>query len=119
MDNKVVLDLVDDAAHVNWGGSWRMPTYEEWQELIDNCGWKWNGKGYDVVGKKGNSIFLPAAGYRFGTEDLYDGSYGLYWSSSLNTDDPSSAYCVGFSSDDVRWYDYYRSYGQSVRPVSE
>lgn len=88
---KTVLDLGDDAAHVNWGGSWRMPTKAEWQELEDNCTWTWtmqNGiNGYTVRSKKegytDKFIFLPAAGGRY-ESDLYNvGSSGGYWSSSL------------------------------------
>ena len=78
VDNKTVLDLVDDAAHVNLGGAWRMPTKEEIRELKDNCTWTWttqNGvNGYLVTSKKNdNSIFLPAAGYRSGSDLEYAG----------------------------------------------
>ena len=111
-DNKTTLDLIDDAARSNWGGSWRMPTTIELQELINrnNCTWTWttlNGiKGYKVTSKSnGNSIFLPAAGYRDGTDVYYDGSYdlyyGSYWSSSLISDNPYEAYRLYFYSDDV------------------
>ena len=69
VDNKTVLDPEEDAAHVNWGGSWRMPTEEEWTELRTNCTWTWttqNGvNGRLVTGPNGKSIFLPAAGRRF------------------------------------------------------
>ena len=82
VDNKTTLDLEDDAAYVNMGSEWRMPTITEQQELIDNCTWTWttqNGvNGYKVTGNNGNSIFLPAAGFRSGTDlDLagYDGEY--------------------------------------------
>ncbi len=123
VDNKTVLDPEDDAAHVNWGGSWRMPTKEEQDELRNNCTWTWTTKkgvnGRLVTGPNGKSIFLPAAGDREGTR-LYDaGSWGNYWSSSLNTDRPSYACFVNFGSVDVYWYDFYRRYGRSVRPVSE
>ena len=122
VDNKTVLDPEDDAAHVNWGGSWRMPTYEEWKELRNNCSWTWttqNGvKGRLVTGPNGKSIFLPAAGNRYSTS-LYDaGSEGYYWSSSLCTGIPC-AYGVDFSSDKVYWTNTHRHNGYSVRPVSE
>ena len=70
-------------------------------------------------GYTNKSIFLPAAGYRYNS-DLYNaGSYGYYWSSSLNTDDPYYAWLVRFYSDyGVRYY-YYRSSGFSVRPVCQ
>ena len=120
-DNKTVLDPEDDAAAVNWGGAWRMPTKAEQDELRNNCTWDWttqNGvNGYKVTGPNGNSIFLPAAGgMREG--NLYDdGSWGYYWSSSLGTDYPDGAYGVFFFSDGVDWGCYYRYYGFTVRPV--
>ena len=120
-DNKTVLDPEDDAATVNWGGSWRMPTDAEMTELREKCTWTWttqNGvNGYKVVGPNGNSIFLPAAGY-MGISSLNDaGSGGYYWSSSLYTSYPSGAYGVGFSSSRVIRFDINRCLGQSVRPV--
>ena len=123
VDNKTVLDPEDDVAHVKLGGSWRMPTIEEWTELRAKCTWTWtteNGvNGYRVTGTNGNSIFLPAAGYRHETYLEYPGSRGYYWSSSLNTDDPSYAWRVDFYSDGIYKRGDYRLLGQSVRPVSE
>ena len=125
VDNKTQLDLSDDAAHVNWGGSWRVPTYAEWTELCDQCTWTWTAQngvnGYKVTSKKSgytnNSIFLPAAGYRGGSSLDYAGSYGFYWSSSLRTGGPGSAWSVCFYYSNV-YRDYYsRYYGLSVRPV--
>ena len=124
VDNKTQLELSDDAARANWGGSWRMPTTEEQQELINNCTWTWttqNGvNGYKVTSKKnGNSIFLPAAGYRIDSS-LYDvGSYGYYWSSSLYTDYPYYACGLFFGSDYVGWNGDSRYFGRSVRPVCQ
>lgn len=90
VDNKTTLDPEDDAAHVNWGGGWRMPTRVELGELDNNCTWTWttlNGvNGYKVTSKtNGNSIFLPAAGYRDYSYLNNAGTYGEYWSSSLDT----------------------------------
>lgn len=126
-DGKTVLDPENDVAHVKLGGKWRMPTDAEWTELrnSDNCTWTWttqNGvNGRLVTSKKnGNSIFLPAAGYRSGLYLLSTGSYGYYWSSSLSADGPDRAWYVDFDSDSV-YRSYYggRYYGQSVRAVSE
>ena len=123
-DGKTVLDLEDDAARANWGGTWRMPTDAEWTELRNNCTWTWttqNGVNGRLVtsNSNGNSIFLPAAGGR-GDSGLGDaGSYGRYWSSSLHTDYPEFARYVCFYSGDVYRSDYFRYFGQSVRPVSE
>ena len=121
-DNKTQLELSDDAARANWGGSWRMPTDTEKTELRTECTWTWttqNGVDGRIVTSKtnGNSIFLPAAGYRRDSSLNKAGTYGEYWSSSLDTDDSSYAWGVFFSSSGVRGYIGYRSDGLSVRPV--
>lgn len=124
VDNKTTLEASDDAATVNLGKKWRLPTDAEWIELIINCTWTWtahNGiNGYVVTSKKnGNSIFLPAAGYR-GFDFLRTvGSNGYYWSSSLGTDYPRCACCLNFNSDDVDRGSGNRFCGRSVRPVTE
>ena len=93
-------------------------------ELREKCKWKWaivNGvKGYKVTSKKnGNSIFLPAAGYRYGTNLNYSGSYGYYWSGSLGESYSDGAYRLGFNSGRCGWLYGNRYYGRSVRPVCE
>lgn len=121
VDNKTVLDPADDAAHANWGGSWRMPTMEERVELIEKCTCTWTTQsgvnGYKFVGPNGNSIFLPAAGYRYNSSFGNVGSYGSYWSSSLDTSSPSTACYFTFDSSLVGWGIHCRDYGLSVRPV--
>ena len=121
VDNKTTLEAADDAATQIWGGNWRMPTIDEWQELIDNCTWTWttlNGvNGRKVVATNGNSIFLPAAGGRYNDVLNSAGSYGYYWSSSLRTYSPSSAQCVYFYSGSRYSYFSSRYCGHSVRPV--
>ena len=124
VDNKTTLDPENDAATVNWGGKWRMPTDAEWTELRENCTWTWtslNGtKGYEVTSKtNGNSIFLRAAGCR-GYDYLDDaGNYGYHWASSLNPGSPYLAWYVCFYSDNVYRGNYGRDFGLSVRPVCE
>lgn len=124
VDDKTSLDLVDDAAHVNWGGGWRIPTIEEWQQLVDNCETNWTTKngvnGYEFVSKvNGKSIFLPAAGYVYGTGPVGNG-YGLYLSSSLTTHDPTSSRGLDFNFSYVGTDNTYdRLYGKSVRAVRE
>lgn len=129
IDNKTVLEPEDDVAHVKLGGKWRMPTDAEWAELRTKCTWTWvtnyNGSGINgglVKATNGNSIFLPAAGYRTDTDLDSAGTYGEYWSSSLDTGSPNCAWYVNFGSGSVnRVYRYhlYRYYGLSVRPVTE
>lgn len=111
-----------DAARANWGGSWRLPTKAEFQELIDNCDWTWttrNGHiGYKVTSKKNNqSIFLPAAGCRDGDTLRNDGERGYYWSST-----PYEGYygyvCYLHFQEGYRSVNEIPSYGGlSVRPV--
>ena len=123
VDNKTVLDPEDDVAHEKWGDGWHMPTRAEQDELRENCAWIWttrNGvNGYKVISKtNGNSIFLPAAGYRNGSEVHYRDSYGYCWSSSLYGSDSHSAYYLNFSSDGLNYFNGgFRFYGRSVRPV--
>ena len=122
-DTKTVLDLEDDAASVNLGGNWRMPTDTDWTELRENCIWTWttqNGvTGRLVTASNGNSIFFPAAGYRYDTYLGYAVSDGYYWSSSLITGDPYRTWYIGFDSGGIRRYGFYRYFGLSVRPVTE
>lgn len=123
-DNKTVLDLEDDVARANWGGTWRMPTDDEWTELRINCMWNWetyegaNGRMVYCF-ENGNAIFLPAAGGWYGTALNSAGSTGTYWSSSLYTDAPNRAWYVAFDSGNVTRNGSGRDAGFSVRPVSE
>jgi len=128
VDNKTVLEPADDAAHVNWGGDWRMPTTQEWQELYDNTTSTWIIQGgvygrrftSTVVGYTGASLFIPAAGHRTGTSLYGTGSEGNYWLSSLGTHDPYYAGRIFFDSDDVEWEAVdYRFCGFPVRPVCQ
>ncbi len=124
VDNKTTLDLSDDAAYINWGSSWRMPTKAEQDELRNTSytTWTWttqNGvNGYKVTSKtNGNSIFLPAAGYRLDSSLGNAGSNGNYWSSSLGTSYSIYAYVLYFGSSNVGRGNDGRNYGQSVRAV--
>ena len=116
-----------DAARANWGGSWRMPTKDEMQELVDYCEWEWtevNGvKGSNVTGPNGNSIFLPAAGHRSGSSLYYDGDdggYGSYWSSTPDGGYDDRAYYLDFY-DGFEYVSrgFYRNFGLPVRPITE
>ena len=124
VDNKTVLEPEDDVAHVTLGDNWRMPTDEEWTELREKCTWTWtmqNGvNGRLVTASNGNSIFLPPAGYRDGSNLYGVGFGGQYWSSSLSTGLPECALYVYFFPNGVSGGIVSNRYlGQSIRPVSE
>ena len=119
------LTLEQDAAHVNLGGNWRMPTKDEWQELLDNCDAVWtddyNGTG--VTGRmftskvNGNSVFFPAAGYCYYSLMFDVGSYGKYWSASWRSSDYATSF--SFEYNDYNTSESLRTVGYSVRGVCE
>ena len=110
-----------DAATANWGGTWRMPTRDEQEELLNNCTWEWttqNGvNGCKVTGTNGNSIFLPAAGYRSGSSRYFSGSRGNYWSSTPYNSNYAYDLYIYSSGQNMNYFSRYS--GRSVRPVSE
>ena len=111
----------DDAASANWGAPWHMPTLDQIEELLDNCTRTWtqqNGvNGTLVTGPNGNTIFLPAAGYRWSGTLRHEGSYGYYWSSLLCPNNEGSAYRLTFGSDYWCRNTIPRNYGLPVRSV--
>ena len=147
-DGKTELETSDDVASQTWGGKWQMPTQAMIEELTSQCYWVWtttyNGKsvnGYIVYKAKTDAdkgatvtsdsspspaydvandphLFLPAAGRRYGSDPIYAGDYGSYWSRSLDPNDSSDACYLHFNSDFV-WdsFAYYRNLGFAVRPV--
>ena len=131
-------DYVDDAARTILGGDWRMPTYTEWKELLENCTLTWTDN-YDGTGVAGRivtsnvpgytdkSIFLPAAGFWSLASIRNPGSFGAYWSSSLcmgdvgyvNPVSPEYGWSADFTSGYVGNYGDGRCTGHSIRPVTE
>jgi len=128
VDNKTVLEGDDDAATVLLGGSWRMPTKEEFDELnnSNNCTWTWttqNGvKGYKVTSKKtgftDKSIFLPIGGYQSGSSVTNASSYGYFWTSTLYSESPALAWFFNLYSSNHGNSASERYMGYSIRPVS-
>lgn len=125
-DDLTVLEPADDVATKFWGGSWRMPTIDEFKELEANCVWSWeenNGvMGYmvtsSVEGFEDKSVFFPAAGYYEGVKLSNAGLKGYYWSSSVAVNSPDHAH--GLSFDLKGHYTEYRDDrydGRPVRPV--
>lgn len=123
-DDKDTLDSDDDVVHVALGRNWRMPTIDEFDELIENCRSMWIERN-GVYGRvfisntNGKSIFLPAAGGRDGNILNGVGTGAAYWSLSLFTDSPSNASVLIIHSGGEYLGEYGRSRGIPVRPVSE
>ena len=121
VDNQTTLLPDDDAATHALGSGARMPTKAEWQELLENTASEWtsvNGVyGRKFTASNGNSIFLPAAGGRFGTGLDGVGLYGRYWSSSVLESDPYYAWGMGFIESHQDVFDGSRDFGRSVRAV--
>lgn len=120
IDNKTELELEDDAARQNWGGDWRIPSEKQMNELYNNCVFLWTTKnevsGYKVTSKvNGNSIFLPAAGWK-STYHFNYGSGGRYWSRSRSSTSNNGC-IIEFGSTHVHITSMLRYYGQPVRPV--
>jgi hypothetical protein len=119
-----------DVAHKKWGDKWRLPTYNEMNELHEKCSWKWASVndfyGYKITGTNGNFIFLPVAGY--GTKDGKKDSnkIGNYITSTLvekqNSPDGienSYIYAIDFTSNEIYLGPHGRIWGFSVRPVCD
>ncbi len=120
-DGLATLEPVDDAATANWGAEWRMPTSEEFDELIQNteCIWtSMNGvEGRLFTAANGNSVFFPATGFRLDGE-LICTNLGIYWSSSLQTNCQVAAWSLHFDYGNMHVCGTYeRSRGQIVRAV--
>ncbi len=120
---KMVRDIYQDVAQVNWGGTWRTPRSDAFLELEDNCNWEWTRRGghygFNVTSKtNGESIFFPAAGYYSGDELLDAGSVGMYWCSSYYKDKSD---LFRFINGTIESYHDTtgRYWGFTIRPVSE
>ena len=122
-DTLTTLEDSDDAARVILGDGARTPSYNDWQELLDNTTRKWttrNGvRGLLLTGPNGNILFLPAAGGSSGTIVSYTGEIGRYWSDSLYTYYPASAWAFSFDAHDRSINDFDRCCGFSVRAVRD
>ena len=120
-DNITTLESVDDVATEIMGDDWRMPTMDDFIELLDNTTNEWTQvdgvNGYKFTGSNGNSIFIPASGRRSGSWFDRQGSVGYVWSSSLDTSYPLSAWYLYFNSDNVDTNSLYRDHAFVVRGV--
>ena len=124
VDYKIQLEKSDDAAFMQLGGKWRIPTVQEWFELFEKCIWRlatMNGViGYMVTSRiNNNSIFLPFSGFRYKDSIGDVGKFGFYWSSSLDPHDPDRAWSADLSADNYIMFAIMRYRGYSVRPVMD
>ena len=121
VDGKTELDPEDDAAYLNWGDNWRIPTHDQVSELYMKCTWTWttrNGvNGYSVTGPNGASLFLPAAGYCWLSRLESIGFESGYWSRTLDFRNPDEAYNMFFDLEYQYWGGNYRYKGFPVRAV--
>lgn len=121
------LEPIDDAARLEWGSSWRIPTHSEFTDLIDKCDSVWSSRlgGYLFTGKgeyADVSVFFPATGYCNGTSAPQNvGNMGSYWSSTLVAGTPVRAYRFLFQKDVPidKGASYFRFLGSSIRPVMD
>ncbi len=124
-DGKTVLDLEDDAAYVNMGGRWHMPSKEQIKELITNteATWEANYNGSGASGElltsniNGNKLFLPACACLFNESSILLDSYGRFWSNSISLSNIGQSFYLGFHSDTMCFYDGFRYIGRCVRGV--
>lgn len=118
VDDLTTIEPMDDAASVNMGQYWRVPTKQEMDELLEKCNWKLetlNGvKGYRVTGSNGNSIFLPFGGHKSDDNHYNLGSVGFYWVSTLSSTQAAPGLYLYSKKD---YLNYSRYMGQSIRPV--
>ena len=103
-------------AVINLVNGWKMPSKQNFEELIDNCSWLWVNCGYKIQGRNGNSIFLPAAGY---SKYYKVGQIGYYWTSTPADTTLFAAWGVKFSSDYTRMMRVERFDGQIIRPIQD
>lgn len=129
-EGQCLTDIGHDVARNLWGDSWRMPTEEEITNLCYGATWELAGTiapsstigfiaGYRITGSNGNSIYLPAAGYRYPQEYTFVGRLGWYWSSSIAGSTSSRHLSMWL---DDRGYDVgdgWRDVAQSIRPIHE
>jgi hypothetical protein len=115
IDNLTTLELEDDVAHIKWGGTWRMPTEEEMQELIDKCNFEYKeteyGPGFLVTAKNNNRMFLPLS-------MIWDDGvkWGYYWTSSLSTETDLS-YVLWLTDDNNARYEGRYEIKRSIRYI--
>lgn len=127
-DDKVCIDADDDVATVSYGKEWHIPTRDDFQELYEQCEWKWTDNyeetgvaGYIIESKdpdNDNSIFLPASGYIRDTDIQDVNNYGYYWTQNMSEDRYDFATYLFFYDGYIGpWHNGYKYTGHVIRPV--
>ena len=112
--NNIVGSKYDVATKI-CGHSYQMPTQKQFDELIKECRWEWSGNGYKVIGKNGNSIFLPATGWSCSSAIEHRDVYGYYWTGNRYNSDFAKG--LLFSKSEKKTGNGYLYYGRAIRPV--
>lgn len=120
---EIRCNLKNDIVQKKWGGSWRLPTKDELEELVNNCQWIWINKngcnGHEVIGPNNHSIFLPACGCRFLSANYNIGENGRYWSSTPDDSKTFGLFRLNFLKEYYSVYWQGDAYGLNIRPVSD
>lgn len=120
--NHIAWDSLLEKVSEEWGSDWRLPSREDWEELMEECFWSWDiqkgMQGMLVKGPNGNTIFLPADGYMAQGNLMSFNDYGAYWTSDMAPSNPGCSWCLFFGMDFVYWNPLYQICQASVRPVS-
>jgi len=114
----LIYDQNSNVVTNNWGKEWRLPTREEFQELIDQCEWSYDSKkkGFWIEGKNGNKIFLPASGHKY--DDNLSSGGACYWTSTLYKQYSNGAFVLSVYEDyNYKWEAYKANFKFLVRPV--
>ena len=117
IDAKNIVATKYDVATQFYGYSNHMPSQKQFDELIKECRWEWDGNGYKVIGKNGKSIFLPATGWSCSSVIEHRDTYGYYWTGDRYNSDFAKG--LLFSKSEKKTGNGYLYYGRAVRPVSQ
>ncbi|MBQ7063206.1 MAG: hypothetical protein IJM88_07955 [Bacteroidales bacterium] len=121
IDNLSALETIDDVAASVLGSGARIPTRDEWMELVNHTTVEWTTvndvAGYKFTGSNGKSIFVPAAGRRYDSSLWDSGEEGFYWSSTLHNASPDHAWALCYRQGYYSVTNEFRYRGHSIRPV--
>lgn len=121
VDGRSRLEMSDDAARTLLGDGWKVPSKQEWEELVSRCDWTWTtldgANGYRVRGNNGNEIFIPATGYYSGDYLKECGYFGYYWTADADSELPYFAWDFYFQQVHCGCYRGGRDNGRCIRAL--